>query len=104
MTSTSGADPTDPAGAIESAAAYRLLAENASDVVFRGTTAGVVEWMSDSVQDLLGWSPDQIIGRPIGEFVAAESAASLSDTQAALSEGRPGIGELRLKAVEAVQK
>ena len=104
MTSTSGADPTDPAGAIESAAAYRLLAENASDVVFRGTTAGVVEWMSDSVQDLLGWSPDQIIGRPIGEFVAAESAASLSDIQAALAEGRPGIGELRLKASDGTYR
>jgi len=44
---------------------YRLLAENASDVVFRIDPSGQLEWISTSVEALLGWSAAELIGRPI---------------------------------------
>ena len=44
---------------------YRLLAENASDVVFRIDTGGQLEWISSSVQPLLGWDPAELIGQSI---------------------------------------
>ncbi len=48
---------------------YRLLAENSSDVVFRASVDGLLEWISPSVVDVLGWSPDALLGRSILEFV-----------------------------------
>ena len=51
---------------------YRLLAENSSDVVFRASVDGLLEWVSPSVTDLLGWDPPDVLGRSILEFIAPE--------------------------------
>ena len=51
---------------------YRLLAENSSDVVFRASADGYLEWISPSVQDVLGWDPEKVMGRSILEFVSPE--------------------------------
>ncbi|MFI5036201.1 MAG: PAS domain S-box protein [Acidimicrobiales bacterium] len=47
---------------------YRLLAENASDVVFRVDAEFTIEWISPSVEDVQGFTPDEVIGRPLSEF------------------------------------
>lgn len=44
---------------------YRLLAEHASDVVFRIDPAGRLQWISASVQPLLGRDPALLIGRSL---------------------------------------
>jgi diguanylate cyclase (GGDEF)-like protein/PAS domain S-box-containing protein len=44
---------------------YRLLAENATDVVFRIDSSARLEWISSSVEALLGWSVAELIGRSI---------------------------------------
>ncbi len=44
---------------------YRLLAENASDVVFRIDQSGTLEWISSSVEALLGWKASELVGRSI---------------------------------------
>ncbi len=80
-----------------SEANYRLIAENATDVVFRGSNDGVVEWISDSVASLLDWRPDHVIGRPIVEFVHEESLQTLATIQSRLSEGLDAQGELRVR-------
>jgi len=48
---------------------YRLLAENSSDVVFRASLAGVLEWASPSATEVLGWKPEQVLGRSILDYV-----------------------------------
>ena len=48
---------------------YRLLAENSSDVVFRSSAAGLLEWISPSLTEVLGWKPEQVLGSPILEFL-----------------------------------
>ena len=48
---------------------YRLLAENASDLVWSTDSEAVVEWVSPSVQSIHGWTPEDMIGRRIIEFV-----------------------------------
>jgi diguanylate cyclase (GGDEF)-like protein/PAS domain S-box-containing protein len=53
---------------------YRLLAENASDVVWRTDTASTVEWVSPSVVSVIGWTPDEMVGRPITDLVHSEDA------------------------------
>jgi diguanylate cyclase (GGDEF)-like protein/PAS domain S-box-containing protein len=48
---------------------YRLLAENASDIVWRTTTDAVVEWVSPSITAVIGWSQADMVGRPITDLV-----------------------------------
>lgn len=47
---------------------YQLLAENASDVVFRGDSAGRLVWVSPSVTKVLGWEPQLLIGRRLTDL------------------------------------
>lgn len=61
----------------ESQQRYRLLAENASDVVFRGSPQAVLEWVSPSVIDVLGRTPEELIGRPVSELIHPDDAANL---------------------------
>lgn len=53
----------------ESQEMYRLLAENASDVVWRTDLGAVVEWVSPSVTAVLGWSQADMIGTRILDHV-----------------------------------
>ena len=54
---------------IDSESMYRLLAENTADVVFRSTIDAIIEWVAPSVTQLLGWLPDELIGRSVEELV-----------------------------------
>ncbi len=51
---------------------FRLLAENSSDVVFRASSAAVLEWVSPSVMDVLGFAPREVVGAPVLDFVEPE--------------------------------
>ena len=53
---------------MDSQCRYRLLAENAGDLVFK-VSGGRLEWVSGSVRDLLGWDQTDVIGRRVVEFV-----------------------------------
>ncbi len=71
----------------ESEAQFRLLAENASDIVWRTDRDGLVEWVSPSVHDLLGWRPDELIGRPITDLNAEDDVANRNETRVRLLRG-----------------
>ncbi len=47
----------------ESEERYRLLAEHVSDVVLLFSLDGVVTWVSPSVTAVLGWAPEDLVGR-----------------------------------------
>lgn len=51
---------------------YRLMAENSSDVVFRATAYGRVEWISPSVEEVLGWARERVIGEPMLDYLMSE--------------------------------
>jgi PAS domain-containing protein len=42
---------------------YRMLAENATDIVWQVSAHGILEWVSASVESVLGWSPDDLLGK-----------------------------------------
>ncbi len=48
---------------------FRLLAENAADIVIRFDEQGIRRWVSGSVSDLLGWEPEEFITAPFEELV-----------------------------------
>lgn len=48
---------------------FRLLAENAADVVIRFDDQCVRRWVSGSVRDLLGWDPDAFLAAPLSDLI-----------------------------------
>lgn len=76
---------------------YRLLAENVGDVVGTGTMDGRITWVSDSIRDLLGWSPDELVGRRMIELVHPEEQDSLRDAQRQLRLGITMSYDARLR-------
>jgi diguanylate cyclase (GGDEF)-like protein/PAS domain S-box-containing protein len=50
---------------LEDEARFRALAESATDVVFQTDVVGRCVWVSPSVTDVLGWTPDQVVGRSL---------------------------------------
>ncbi len=53
----------------ESEKQFRLLAENASDVVLRVSGNGLVLWASPTLTAMLGWQPQEWIGQPVEELL-----------------------------------
>jgi diguanylate cyclase len=49
---------------------YRLLAENASDVVYQTTPDGIIQWISPSVRSVLGWDPEDLVGTVAVDLLA----------------------------------
>jgi PAS domain S-box-containing protein len=62
---------------------YRLLAENASDVVLLTGVNGAVDWCSPSITATLGWDQAEVVGRPFSSLVRAD------DHGVAFGEGLP---------------
>ena len=69
-------DLTDERKAIETAVEqerrYRLLADNVSDVIAIYSPEGVFRYLSPSVSELLGYAPEEMIGRTTYDIVLPE--------------------------------
>ncbi|MGC8498379.1 MAG: PAS domain S-box protein [Acidimicrobiales bacterium] len=68
-------------------ARYRLLAENASDVVWQLDAHGTFAWMSPSVELVLGWRPDDLLGRPLTDLNVAADRATHEHAHATVLRG-----------------
>lgn len=78
---------------------YRLLAENSSDVVFRANNRAVFEWISPATEQLLGWTPEQLVGRAGLELVHPDDAERARTLHQAVADGSSVTFEMRfLKA------
>ena len=54
-----------------------ILAKFPADVVVLATAEAVGEWCSDSITELLGWSPDDVVGQRIDAFVHPDDLGSI---------------------------
>jgi PAS domain S-box-containing protein len=61
----------------ESEAQFRLLAENASDMISRQSTDGIFLYVSPACRTILGYDPEELIGKPILDFIHAEDMPQL---------------------------
>ncbi len=67
---------------------YRLLAENASDLIISADESGVAKYVSPSSKTLVGYSPKELLGRAITEIVPAEESDQIAaQYRAAIEEG-----------------
>ncbi len=77
---------------VRSAREFRLLAENASDVVLRIDPAGVIDWVSPSVSTVLGWDPDALVGTPSSAIIdEADRDEVLRQRSDLVASGRDGL-------------
>jgi PAS domain S-box-containing protein len=81
----------------ESEEHYRLLAENASDVVMRLSPDGRFSWVSGSVVDVLGWAAPDLLGHLIDEFVHPEELAVFWHAVVDTSPGDTASTEFRFR-------
>ncbi len=58
----------------DSEAKYRYLVENSPDVVFSADARATITYLSETSESLLGWRPDELIGRPFFQIIHPESA------------------------------
>jgi diguanylate cyclase (GGDEF)-like protein/PAS domain S-box-containing protein len=65
---------------------FRVIAENATDVVFMADLDGIVRWISPSVTDTLGWDVDEVVGQGGSDFVDAVDRAAAPTARSAVIE------------------
>ena len=81
----------------ESEARFRLLAENMSDVVVL-VTNGIIEWISPSVEWVLGWTVDELSGHPSTEIVHPDDLDAVAASWQSVAEG--ALPRIRFRARE----
>lgn len=67
---------------------YRMLAENAADLVWQSNVEGVIRWVSPSVESVLGWLPEQMVGQQSLEFIDHFDHAEVLRFRAQLAHGK----------------
>jgi diguanylate cyclase (GGDEF)-like protein/PAS domain S-box-containing protein len=70
----------------EREARYRILAENAGDVVLQFEPDGCFKYASPAAERVLGWSEASLLGRHCAELVHAEDRALIEQTFAELAQ------------------
>ncbi len=75
----------------------RLLLENSGDVVYRANVAGVCEFITPSITDLLGWTPEEMRGRTLPEFVHPEDQPMLHAVLGELASGQAASMTVRIR-------
>ncbi len=77
-------------------ARYRFLAENAHDLITRHTADGRIHYASPASARLLGYRPEELIGRTLADFAHPDDAEIALAAFEAAGEGKAVSAELRL--------
>ena len=80
----------------ESEERYRELVEEINDVIYEIDTNGRVTYISPIAEEVSGYSPNEIIGRSIVEFMPPEEVPARMDSFGQGLAGRPVPTEFRL--------
>lgn len=86
---------------IESERRFRMLAENASDVVYTVDRHGVVTWVSPSVHERLGWRPDQVVGCSIRDLMHPDDLSIVIEHRREIERHGGGDGTTELRFATA---
>jgi PAS domain S-box-containing protein len=80
---------------------YRMLAENASDVVWQLNADTLLEWVTPSIESVLGWRPEQLLGHPAIDMVHPEDRQALTQWRSEVFAGaQVAPFELRLRKAD----
>jgi PAS domain S-box-containing protein len=79
---------------------YRTLAENTRDVVVVGSVNGPITWVSPSITELLGWRPDEVVGRTFESLVEPSQLTRIREEQASGDYHTFPIAEFQVLAAD----
>jgi diguanylate cyclase (GGDEF)-like protein/PAS domain S-box-containing protein len=74
----------------------RLLAENATDVVFEGDMDGRLTWLSPSITAEAGWHAEELIGRGLVDVVHPDDARAFGEVLERVAVGESVDVDVRL--------
>ncbi len=83
---------------------FRTIAENASDIVLRGDNNGVIEWISPSVESVLGWAPRQLVGLPLRQVIHPDDLGLLEQARDDATAGGRVSLNLRLQRADGTYR
>jgi PAS domain S-box-containing protein len=87
----------------ESEEQYRLLAENASDVVMRLSPDLSFDWLSDTVADVLGWESSELVGHLIDQLIHPEDLYRVRRAVAHAAQGPVSV-EFRFRRADGTYR
>ena len=79
---------------------YRLLAEQSSDFTLRTVADYIIEWVSPSVTKVLGWRPEELIGRSGVEFFHPNDVDGTLAHARRMASGDSASGRVRLRCAD----
>ena len=74
----------------ESEELYRLLAENSTDMISKHSPEGVYTYASPACRSLLGYEPEELVGRSAYEFFHPDDLEAIRQTHSAILQ-RPDV-------------
>lgn len=83
---------------------YRLLAEQSSDFTLRTVTDYIIEWVSPSVTKVLGWRPEELIGRSGVEFFHPNDVSGTLEHARRMASGGSASGRVRLRCADGTYR
>ena len=80
----------------ESEEKYRDLVEKVSDVIYSVDSGGVITYVNQAIEALIGLPPEQVVGQAFSQFIHPEDVGRQHDNlQSLLSGATPGSAEYR---------
>jgi PAS domain S-box-containing protein len=80
----------------ESEARYRYLVKASPDIVWAVDRDGLLTFMSDRLETLTGWSPEEVVGRHFAALTEAQSMPASEETWAAVQADPSGVYPLEV--------
>lgn len=80
---------------------YRMLAENANDVVWRLDADSVMTWVSPSLASVMGWQPEQLLGTKPRALTHPDDQVEMTRRRADMFAGKTiPTSELRMRCAD----
>lgn len=76
---------------------YRQVVENSADFAMRTTPSRTIQYVSASVTKVLGWTPSDLVGRNVVEFIHPADQRIASDQSAKLNRGETAVLRTRIR-------
>jgi PAS domain S-box-containing protein len=76
--------PVPPQELQDREAVYRLLAENATDMIATSTPTGILLYVSPACRSLLGYEPEELVGHSVYEFFHEDDLPAIKAAHTAL--------------------
>ena len=91
-------DDTQSRNLLENQETFRLIADTMPDGLVVIDPGHRIVYVNDRIQKILGYSPEEMVGRPVADFLDAENLARFEQAVAQRRHGENSSYELELTA------